>query len=95
MYGPPSQSQKHQALEEYFAKKYTKKYVELGGYFGIKPLWPFSKSPMEKYFLSGQYVELNDKKLDDLWIAVKWNNFYTKIFIIFILLASFISWLLK
>lgn len=95
MYGPPSQSQKHQELEEYFAKKHTKMYVELGGYFGIKPLWPFGKSPMEKYFLSGQYKELNDEKLEELWTAVKWSNFYKKVFIIFIILASAVSWLLK
>lgn len=95
MYGPPSQSKSHQELEEYFAKQHTKMYVELGGYFGIKPLWPFSKSPMEKYFQSGQYKELNDEKLEDLWIAVKWSKFYKSILIIILILVTLVSWLLK
>ena len=95
MYGPPSQSQKHQKLEEYFAKKYTKKYVELGGYFGIKPFWILSKSPMEKYFSSGQYSELNDKTLEELWLAVRWSSFYSKLFTIFIIFAAIVLWLIK
>ncbi len=94
MYGTPH-SEKHQKLEEYFAKRYTEKYVEFGGYFYIKPFLIFSKSPMEKYFSSGQYAELNDKKLEKLWLAVRWSEFYSKLFTIFIALACVASWLIK
>ena len=94
MYGHPY-SEKHQKLEEYFAKKYTSKYTEFGGYFYIKPFWLFSKSPMEKYFSSGQYLELNDPELERLWIAVRWDEFYKKLFIIFIIFACSISLLYK
>ncbi len=94
MYGH-SHSEKHQKLEEYFAKKYTAKYVEFGGYYYIKPYWLFSRSPMEKYFLSGQYSELNDNKLEKLWLAVRWNEFYKKLFTIFIIFAFVVSWLMK
>ena len=94
MYGHPY-SEKHQNLEEYFAKKYTAKYVEFGGYYYIKPFWILRKSPMEKYFSSGQYSELNDKKLEKLWLAVRWDEFYKKLFTIFIILAGIILWLVK
>jgi len=65
-----------QELEEYFAKKYTKKYIEFGGYFHIKPYRTMTKSPMQKYFSSGQYKELNDPKLEDYWKAIRHHQFY-------------------
>ena len=75
-------------LEEYFAKKYTKKYTELGGYFYIKGYKDLSKSPMQKYFSSGRYKELNDPELEIYWKEVKkhelkWNIFVVVIIIIF------------
>lgn len=81
MYSHPY-TKKHEQLEEYFAEKYTEKYIELGGYFYIKPVWPFGKSPMEKYFQSGQYLELNDRQLEKLWEPVKREILYKKVIII-------------
>ena len=75
-------------LEEYFGKKYKKKYTELGGYFYIKGYKDLSKSPMQKYFSSGRYKELNDPELEKYWKEVKkhelkWNIFVVVIIIIF------------
>ena len=82
-----------QALEEYFAKEYTKKYTELGGYFYIKGYKDLSKSPMQKYFSSGKYKELNDPKLESYWKEVKkhefkWNVFAIVLIILFYLFTS-------
>ena len=65
-----------QELEEYFAKNYTKKYVEFGGYFHIKPHKSLTKSPMEHYFASGKYKELNDSTLEFYWKEIKKRKFY-------------------
>jgi len=82
-----------QELEEYFAKKYTKKYTELGGYFIIKGYKDLSKSQMQKYFSSGQYKELNDPKLEKYWKEVKkhdlkWNVFVVVLIVVFYLITS-------
>jgi len=81
-------SKPHQVLEEYFAKHYTNKYIEFGAYFHIKPYETFTKSPMQKYFSSGKYKELNDEQLDVLWLAVRWRNYYVNIaaIIVFIII---------
>jgi len=78
----------HQKLEEYFAKQYTEKYIEFGGYFHLKPFRTYTKSPMEKYFFSGKYKDLNDPQLEALWLAVRWRNYHLNIaaFIIFIII---------
>lgn len=68
-----------QELEEYFAKQYTKKYVEFGSYFHIKPYKTLSKSPMQQYFSSGKYKELNDPKLESYWKAIKKHQLYWNI----------------
>lgn len=80
-------------LEEYFAKEYTKKYTELGGYFYIKGYKDLSKSPMQKYFSSGKYKELNDPKLESYWKEVKkgefkWNLFVVAVIILFYVISS-------
>lgn len=80
-----------QKLEEYFAKKYTKKHTELGGYFSIKGYKDLSKSPMQKYFSSGKYKELNDPKLESYWKEVKkselkWNIFVVVVIVLFYVL---------
>ena len=82
-----------QELEQYFAKKYTKKYTELGGYFYIKGYKDLSKSQMQKYFSSGKYKELNDPTLERYWKEVKkydlkWNVFVVVLIIIFYLITS-------
>lgn len=61
----------HENLEKYFAIKYTKKYIELGGYFYIKDYKILSKSPMQKYFISGKYKELQDPELESYWSETK------------------------
>ncbi|MDH5394076.1 MAG: hypothetical protein OEY11_12880 [Gammaproteobacteria bacterium] len=81
-----------QDLEEYFAKHYTKKYTELGGYYYIKAYKDLSKSPMQKYFSSGKYEELKDDKLEGYWQEVKrhefkWNVFVAVVIVVFYLLA--------
>lgn len=81
-----------QKLEEYFAKKYTKKYTELGGYYYIKSYKDLSKSPMQKYFSSGKYKELNDPKLEIYWKEVKkhelkWNVFVAAVIVLFYLVT--------
>ncbi len=68
-----------QELEEYFAKTYTKKYVEFGGYFHIKPHKTLTKSPMQHYFSSGKYKELNDPKLEHYWKEIKKRELYWNI----------------
>ena len=80
-------------LEKYFAKEYTRKYTELGGYFYIKGYKDLSKSPMQKYFSSGKYKELNDPKLERYWKEVKksefkWNIFVVAVIILFYVITS-------
>ncbi len=87
-------SRPHQELEEYFARQYTKKYIEFGGYFHIKPYQSYRRSPMQKYFSSGEYKELDDPKLEALWLAVRWRNYYINlaavaVFVIILLLKYF------
>ena len=79
----------HQELEEYFAKKYTNKYIEFGGYFYIKPYNTITKSPMQKYFSSGKYKELNDPKLEVYWRKIKKQEFYWNIIIIVLLIVFY------
>ena len=81
-----------QELEEYFAKKHTRKYTELGGYFSIKGYKDLSKSPMQKYFSSGKYKELKDPILENYWKEVrksefKWNIFVVAVIILFYVLT--------
>ena len=80
-------------LEEYFAKKYTKKYTELGGYYHIPGYKDLSKSQMQKYFSTGQYKELNDPELEKYWKSVKkqelkWNMFVVFVIVLFYVIAS-------
>ena len=82
-----------QELETYFAKKYTKKYTDLGGYYYIKGYKDLSKSQMQKYFSSGKYKELNDPELEKYWEKVKkhelkWNVFVVVLIIIFYVVTS-------
>lgn len=77
-----------QKLEEYFAKEYSKKHTELGGYYYIKGYKNLSKSPMQKYFSSGKYKELNDPKLESYYKEVKkhelkWNIFVAIVIVLF------------
>jgi len=53
-------------LEVYFAKKYTKKFSELGGSYYAGE----DSTPLKAYFESGEYKELNDEKLDKLYASV-------------------------
>ena len=78
-----------QNLEEYFAKKHTKKYTELGGYFSIKGHKDLSKSPMQKYFSSGKYKELNDPKLESYWKEVKKHEFKWNIFVVVLIILFY------
>jgi len=78
----------HQKLEEYFAKKYTDKYVEFGGYFHIKPYNTFSNSPMREYFASGEYKELNDPLLEKYWSNAQRMNLYITIVVFLIIIAA-------
>lgn len=79
-----------QALEEYFAAKYTKKYTELGGYFYIKGYKELSKSPMQKYFSTGKYKELNDPKLESYWKEVKKHELKWNIFIVVVIVLFYV-----
>lgn len=77
-----------QELEEYFAKKYTKKYTELGGCYHVRSYKDLSKSPMQKYFSSGKYKELNDPRLEAYWkevkkLELKWNIFVAAVIALF------------
>ncbi len=76
-------------LEEYFSKNYTKKYIELGGYFYIKSYKTLSKSPMQQYFSSGKYKELNDPKLDAYWKQIKKRERYWNIIAIVIIILFY------
>ena len=76
------QASVHHRLDVYFSENYTKRYLEFGGYFRVKPYPTFKKSPMQKYFSSGQYKELNDQELDKLWLAVKIQERYLPVAII-------------
>ena len=76
-------------LEKYFAKNYTKKYVEFGGYFHIKPYRTLNKSPMEKYFSSGKYKELNDPILDRYWKEIRKREFFWNITVIGIIIIFY------
>lgn len=79
-----------QKLEEYFAKKYIKRYTELGGYFSIKGYKDLSKSPMQKYFSSGKYKELNDPKLESYWKEVKKSEFKWNIFVVVVIVLFYV-----
>ena len=79
-----------QKLEEYFAKKYTRKYTELGGYFSIKGYKELSKSPMQKYFSSGKYKELKDPILEDYWKEVKKSEFEWNIFVVVVIILFYV-----
>ena len=79
-----------QNLEEYFAKTYTKKYTELGGYFFIKGHKDLSKSPMQKYFSSGRYKELNDPKLECYWKEVKKHEFKWNILVVVLIILFYV-----
>jgi len=82
-----------QQLEEYFSKKYPKKYTELGGYFYIAGYKDLSKTPMQKYFSSGKYKELNDPELEACWKTVKKSELKWNLFVIvLIILFYFISY---
>lgn len=81
---------KQQELEEYFAKNYTRKYVEFGGYFYIKSYNTLSKSPMEQYFSSGKYKELNDPKLESYWKEVKKHQFKWNLFVIVVMIVLYV-----
>jgi len=81
---------KNQELEEYFAKKYTKKYVELGGYFHIAAYKTLNKSPMQQYFSSGKYKELNDPKLEIYWKKIKKHEFYWNMIGIIVVILFYI-----
>ena len=79
-------------LEEYFSKKYPEKYTELGGYYYIAGYKDLSKTPMQKYFSTGRYKELNDPELESYWMVVKkaelrWNLFVIALIIIFYLIS--------
>ena len=54
-------------LEQYFAQNYKDKYIEFDGIFHDLVEQKIGKTKMEKYFHSGKYKELNDKKLEELW----------------------------
>ena len=79
-----------QELEEYFAKKYTRKYTELGGYFSIKGYKDLSKSPMQKYFSSGKYKELKDPILENYWKEVKKSEFKWNIFVVVVIILFYV-----
>lgn len=79
-----------QQLEEYFAKKYTDKYVEFGGYFHIRPFQTSRKSPMQAYFSSGKYKELNDPELDKYWKEIKKRQFYWGIFAVVVVILFYL-----
>lgn len=79
-----------QELEEYFSKKYTKKYIEFGGYFHIKPYKSLTKSPMEQYFSSGKYKELNDPILEGYWKEIKKRQFYWNLIGAFIIVIFYV-----
>jgi len=88
-------SDPHYNLEEYFAKKYSRKYIEFGGFFVLRPYHMYIGSPMHKYLSSGRYKKLEDSKLEQLWLVVRWREFYIKLFVISMLFISLISWLLQ
>lgn len=67
---------RNQQLEEYFSQNYQKKYIEFGGYFHIKPYKTLTRSPMQQYFSSGKYKELNDPKLENYWKEIKKRELY-------------------
>ena len=76
-----------QQLEEYFAKKYTKKYIEFGGYFHLQSYRNLTKSPMEHYFSSGKYKELNDPVLENYWKEIRRLEFFRNtVFVVIIIL---------
>ena len=62
-------------LEEYFAKKYTKKFTELGGSYYAGE----DSTPLKAYFESGEYKELNDEQLDKLYARVSGSKKLWKI----------------
>jgi hypothetical protein len=73
-------------LEIYFAKNYNKLYVKFGGQY-IDYRHPIIPSPMQNYFSSGKYKELDDPALNLLWKkAQKERNF--RFIIIAVLLVS-------
>lgn len=79
-----------QELEEYFAKNHTEKYVEFGGYFHIKPYRSLNKSPMEHYFSSGKYKELNDPVLERYWKGIRKQEFFWNIIMLSIIILFYV-----
>ncbi|MCK4743643.1 MAG: hypothetical protein KAT25_07465 [Sulfuriflexus sp.] len=79
-----------QELEEYFAKKYTEKYVEFGGYFHIPKYRTLNKSPMEQYFSSGKYKELNDPVLERYWKGIRKREFFRNIIMLVIIISFYV-----
>jgi hypothetical protein len=53
-------------LEVYFAKNYNRLYIKFGGRY-INYSEPIFPTPMQLYFSSGEYKELDDPELDLLW----------------------------
>ena len=79
-----------QELEEYFSKTYTEKYIEFGSYFYEPSMKALAQSPMQKYFTSGKYKELNDPKLESLWKEIKKRELYKNIFVLGLIILFYI-----
>lgn len=77
-------------LEVYFAKRYNKLYVDMGGQFQDYADLKFFKTPMQRYFLSGKYKELNDPELEMLWERVKWQKNIARVITVILVLSIFI-----
>ena len=76
-------------LEVYFAKKYTKKFAELGGSYYVGE----DGTPLKVYFESGEYKELNDKKLDELYASVSNSRKLWKIITLGLSLVILVAYL--
>ena len=79
-----------QELEEYFSKTYPKQYAEFGGYFYAPSMKTLTQSPMQKYFTSGKYKELNDPKLDFYWNKIKKRELYKNIIVLGLIILFYI-----
>jgi hypothetical protein len=83
-------------LESYFAKHYTKLYIEFDGQYKDWSGTNLFKTPMQNYFSSGKYKELNDPDLEVLWKKTKReknigrviSGFFTLALIILIAIAT-------